>query len=54
MSARLRGFHKVEFHIDSWVVTSTLALGDGGIVDGWKHTNMLMCWQIWHLMEVFI
>jgi len=33
--ATLRGFHKVELYIDSWVVASTLAFGEGrGTVDG--------------------
>lgn len=32
--ARLRGFHKVELDIDSSVVASTLALGEGGSMDG--------------------
>jgi len=34
--ARLRGFHKVELDIDSSVVASTLALEEGGSVDGWS------------------
>jgi len=34
--ARLRGFYNMELHIDSWVVASTLALGEGGTADGWS------------------
>jgi len=36
MLSRLCGFQKVELLIDSWVVASTLALGEGGIVDDWS------------------
>jgi len=32
----LCGFRKVQLHIDSWVVASTLALGEGRIADGWS------------------
>jgi ribonuclease HI len=34
--ARLCGFRKVQLHIDSWVVASTLALREGGTADGWS------------------